>query len=83
MLVYDPRDKSTRVVADGIYFSNGVALSPDESFLVVGETFGCRLLRVWLRGEKAGTTEVRCAKGWAAELLAANAEGGLSRCQSP
>ncbi|GAB4822746.1 hypothetical protein N2152v2_009792 [Parachlorella kessleri] len=50
VLVYDPRDRSTRVVASGIYFANGVALSKDESFLVVAETFGCRLLRVFLEG---------------------------------
>ncbi len=58
VLVYDPRDRSTRVVASGIWFANGVSLSRDESFLVIAETFGCRLLRHWLKGERAGTTEV-------------------------
>ncbi len=57
--MYDPRDQSTAVVTEGIWFANGVALSGDESFLVISETFGCRLLRHWLKGERAGTTEVR------------------------
>lgn len=30
---------------------------------MVAETFGARLLRVWLRGERAGETEVRRPSG--------------------
>lgn len=41
-------------MADGIWFANGVALSPDGSFVAVVETAGMRVKRVWLTGEKAG-----------------------------
>jgi sugar lactone lactonase YvrE len=43
---------------DGLYFANGVALAPDESFLLVAETSAYRLRRYWLRGERRGTHEV-------------------------
>jgi sugar lactone lactonase YvrE len=66
------------VVADGIWFANGVALSRDESFIVVAETFGCRLLRHWLKGEKAGSTEV----GFVIACRAASVVSGpLLNCQ--
>lgn len=59
VLVYDPATRATSLVAAGLWFANGVALSQDESFLVIGETFGARLMRHWLTGAKAGETEVR------------------------
>ncbi len=42
----------------GLEFANGVALAADESYVAVAETGACRLQRVWLTGERAGTTEV-------------------------
>ena len=38
ILEYDPASKSTRVVAKGFCFANGVALSKDEKTLFVNET---------------------------------------------
>ena len=29
-----------RTLIDGLFFGNGVALSPDESFVLIAETFG-------------------------------------------
>ncbi|MBL8670974.1 MAG: SMP-30/gluconolactonase/LRE family protein [Alphaproteobacteria bacterium] len=58
LLVHDPRTNRTRVLVDPMYFPNGVALSQDESFLLVAETFLYRILRYWLAGPKAGTIEV-------------------------
>jgi hypothetical protein len=46
------------VLADGLHFANGVALSEDESFVVVAETGAYRLTRIWLTGAKAGTRDV-------------------------
>ncbi|MGW8330665.1 SMP-30/gluconolactonase/LRE family protein [Streptomyces sp. NPDC055897] len=42
------------VLLDGLQFANGVALAPDESFLVVAETGARRLTRWWLTGAAAG-----------------------------
>ena len=43
---------------DGLSFANGVALSPDEDFVLVAETAKCRVHRVWLTGARAGEREV-------------------------
>ena len=55
---YNPATNETRVLLDKLYFANGVALSRDEDFLLVNETFRPRITRYWLSGEKAGTHEV-------------------------
>lgn len=57
-LAYDPSTKSTRVLFDGIHFANGVALGPDESFVLVVETGEYKVWRYWLKGPGAGRREV-------------------------
>ncbi|KAG0543523.1 hypothetical protein BDA96_02G197600 [Sorghum bicolor] len=57
LLRYDPATNSTTVLASGLSFPNGVALSADGAHVVVAETTRCRLLRHWLRGPATGTTE--------------------------
>ena len=39
-------------------FANGVAVSPDQSFVLVVETGAYRIHRVWLNGPKQGQAEV-------------------------
>ena len=58
LLVYDPVTKETTTLLNGLYFANGVALSKDESFVLVNETCMYRIQKYWLKGEKAGTSEV-------------------------
>ena len=58
LLVYDPATKETRVVLDGLYFPNGIAVAPDNSFLLLAEMGMYRVLRVNLSGPDAGTSEV-------------------------
>lgn len=57
LLVYDPRTGTATTVLDGLSFANGVAVSPDQRFVLVNETGRYRVLRVWLDGPKAGTSE--------------------------
>jgi sugar lactone lactonase YvrE len=58
LLAYDPRSRTTRQVLDGLYFANGVALSPDESYLLIDETSASRIRKLSLRGPEQGHTEV-------------------------
>lgn len=58
LLAHDPRDGSTRLLMDGLYFANGVALSSDESFVLVSETYRYRIQRYWLRGPRAGRSDI-------------------------
>ena len=46
------------VLADGLQFANGVALSADGDFVAVAETGAYRITRVWLNGPKAGQRDV-------------------------
>ena len=53
----DLRSGAIRELATGLAFANGVALGPDEEYVLVNETAAHRITRVWLKGTKAGTTD--------------------------
>lgn len=55
LMCYDPATKTTQVILAGLNFPNGVALSQQEDFLIVNETFRYRTLRFWLKGQRTGT----------------------------
>lgn len=57
LLVYDPADGTTRTLVRGLSFANGVAVSPDQQFVLVNETGAYRTLRYWLAGPRAGQVE--------------------------
>ncbi|HLU65493.1 MAG TPA: SMP-30/gluconolactonase/LRE family protein [Kofleriaceae bacterium] len=54
VLAYHPDRREVELVADQLYFANGIALGPDDAYLVVVETSSYRLRRVWLAGERRG-----------------------------
>lgn len=58
LLAYDPATKTTRVLLDALYFANGVAIAPDDSYLLITETGKYRVWRYWLQGPKAGLGEI-------------------------
>lgn len=45
VIKYDPQSKKKTVLAEGLLFANGIALSSDEDFLVFAESVGARLTR--------------------------------------
>lgn len=49
---YNPYSGITQVLADNIWQANGVAVSHDETFVVVVSTASMRLYRYWLKGSK-------------------------------
>jgi sugar lactone lactonase YvrE len=57
-LVYDFNTGKTDVLLNGLQFANGVALGPDEAFALVNETGNYRIIRYWLKGEKAGSSGI-------------------------
>ena len=58
LLAYDPQSGATRLVVDKLHFANGVAVSGDQSYLLVVETDRYRVQRLWLAGPKAGEAEI-------------------------
>jgi sugar lactone lactonase YvrE len=56
-LVYDPNTKQTRTLVRDLYFANGVAVSPDQTFVLINETGTYSIRRFWLKGDKQGQSE--------------------------
>jgi len=57
-LAYDPKTKQTRVLLRDLSFANGVAVSPDQSFVLVNETGTYTVRRYWLTGGKQGQSDI-------------------------
>jgi sugar lactone lactonase YvrE len=57
LLVYDPATRKATTLLKGLNFANGVAVSPDQSFVAINETGSYRVMRYWLAGAKKGTVE--------------------------
>jgi sugar lactone lactonase YvrE len=58
LLVFEPDQGRARTLVDGLQYANGVALSPDQRFLLVAETGAFRVLRYWLDGSRQAPLEV-------------------------
>lgn len=61
LLQYDIASGRTTVVLDDLYFPNGVAVGPDDAYVLVNETARFRVTRLWLKGPSAGNSEVFAA----------------------
>ena len=57
LLSYSPATQKTKVEIDGLFFANGVALSPNDGFVLVNETGTGRIHRKWLKGANKGKTD--------------------------
>lgn len=51
---FDPRTSTVQARLSGLAFANGVALGPDEEYVLVNETAAHRITRYWLKGPRAG-----------------------------
>lgn len=58
LLRYEPISEEMTVLLDGLQFANGVAVGPDERYVLVNETGSYRVQRYWLKGPKKGEQEI-------------------------
>ena len=58
LLALDPHSSQPRTLLRDIYFANGVAVSPDQTFVLVAETGKYRVRRVWLKEPKMGQGDI-------------------------
>jgi len=58
LLRYDSGTGKTEVLLKDLYFANGVAVSQNEDFVLVNETYRYRITRYWITGPKSGTSDV-------------------------
>lgn len=55
---YNPETGQVSTLIKGSFFANGVVLSQKEDFVLMTETSRYRVLKYWLKGDKAGQTEI-------------------------
>jgi len=58
LLALEPQSRRPRTLLRNVYFANGVAVSPDQTFVLVAETGMYRIRRVWVREPKMGQNDV-------------------------
>ncbi|HEX4917363.1 MAG TPA: SMP-30/gluconolactonase/LRE family protein [Limnobacter sp.] len=58
LLRYDFLTGQTTTLMRGLQFANGVVLSHEEDYVLVNETAAYRIARHWLKGGKAGQSDV-------------------------
>ncbi|HEU4836753.1 MAG TPA: SMP-30/gluconolactonase/LRE family protein [Pyrinomonadaceae bacterium] len=58
LMALDPQSRRPRTLLRNIHFANGVAVSPDQTFVLVAETGEYRIRRVWLKEPKMGQNDV-------------------------
>lgn len=76
LMSYNPSTGFTQVLADNIWQANGIAVSHDETFVVVASTGSTRLYRYWLKGSKvtlSGACDLASVHAWFRRLCLAQA----------
>ncbi|XP_057809356.1 protein STRICTOSIDINE SYNTHASE-LIKE 5-like [Salvia miltiorrhiza] len=58
LLSYHPSTKQTTLLLKDLYFANGVAVSADQTFLIVCETPMARCKKYFIQGPRAGSVEM-------------------------
>ncbi|XP_055805271.1 protein STRICTOSIDINE SYNTHASE-LIKE 5-like [Solanum dulcamara] len=58
LLSYDPSTKQTRTLLSELYFANGVAVSPDQNYVIFCETPLRKCQKYYIKGERKGTVDM-------------------------
>lgn len=58
LLAYHLDSGRTELLLDGLQFANGVAIDPDQQFVLVNETGAYRVRKYWIAGPKQGRDEI-------------------------
>lgn len=58
LYAWDPVTRQTEVIADRLYYPNGIVVMPDGQSVLVSETFRYAIQRIWINGPRRGEIEV-------------------------
>ncbi len=58
IISYDPRSGESKALINDLRLSNGIVMSPDQSYFLYGESGTGKLLVYYIKGPKAGQSEV-------------------------
>jgi sugar lactone lactonase YvrE len=75
ILEYDPATRATRIVAKGLSFANGVALSQDEQWLFVNETGKYRVWKVSVKADNFDLGQASARPSPQASVVLSNLPG--------
>ena len=57
LIRYNPATGEATTLLRDLYFANGIALSQNNDFVLINETFRYRIIRYWISGPNAGQHE--------------------------
>lgn len=57
LLVYDPDTRQVKALLSGLNFANGVAVSHDQTYVLINESGSYRVIRYWIAGPNTGKSE--------------------------
>jgi sugar lactone lactonase YvrE len=58
LCTWDPKTFEVRELVKDMYFANGVAIDPEQQFVLVNETSRYRVRKIWIAREKVGQQEM-------------------------
>jgi sugar lactone lactonase YvrE len=58
LIAFERESGEATVRLDGLRFANGVTLGPHDNYVLVTELLGARVMRLWLKGERRGESDV-------------------------
>ncbi len=57
LMLHDPASGGSATLLAQLQFANGIALGPDEQFVLVDQTTDYRVTRYWMKGDKSGQVD--------------------------
>ncbi len=58
LLSFNPDSREVTVHLERLNFANGVAVAPGQEYVLVSETAASQVRRYWLKGNRAGTSDI-------------------------
>lgn len=58
LIRYDPVTKEAKTLLSDLYFANGIALSKNQDFILINETYRYRVTQLWIEGPQAGQKKI-------------------------
>uniref|UniRef100_K3ZIZ1 Strictosidine synthase conserved region domain-containing protein n=1 Tax=Setaria italica TaxID=4555 RepID=K3ZIZ1_SETIT len=77
LLKYDPKSNQVEVLVDGLSFANGLAMSKDGTYLLLVETTTGKILRYWIKTQKASILEEVVQLPWFPDNIKMSPRGGF------
>ena len=58
LIAYNPTNREAKTLLKGLYFANGIAISSNQDFVLINETYRYRITRYWINGPKQGQSDI-------------------------